>query len=348
MSSSAERMRKMRKLNAEDPERKNRTLETMFMFGCVEIAIIIDLHQKIWFRGVDLARALEMTDTANQNICATINKKYTKSYEQLTSQISLYRHIAGIHPHTTFVNEAGMNLFVLRSRMPKAEAFVDWVCEEVLPSIRRTGRYEVCEENNPYKTLNDYLKQRNGELQEEIAEYKNIVKAKDNVIQSKDALIETKDNMMTVMTAKMFTLQECAVLPNAREVKDEYVVIYRKFDLTKRAEVANANTLMFPYYGCRVQMDNLLVRKTELMIDFPQLEELLRLKVPNSVNFFNYMFDEMTAVIERGCNKGLITAFRIRNDDVCAAEDAVMTQIINLYRCKYGNKNIMYKGVEFL
>ncbi|KAK0156685.1 hypothetical protein PV327_011714, partial [Microctonus hyperodae] len=71
-------------------DRKLFVLETMFMFGCVEIAIIIDLHQKIWFRGVDLARALEMTDTANQNICATINKKYTKSYEQLTSQISLY------------------------------------------------------------------------------------------------------------------------------------------------------------------------------------------------------------------------------------------------------------------
>ncbi|KAK0157187.1 hypothetical protein PV327_011342 [Microctonus hyperodae] len=44
----------------------------------------------------------------------------------------------------------------------------------------------------------------------------------------------------------------------------------------------------------------------------------------------------MKNVIERGCNKSLITSFRICNDDLCAAEDAVMTQIINMYRGKYG------------
>ena len=43
----------------------------------------------------------------------------------------------------TFVNEAGLYRLVLRSKLPKAEEFSDWICEEVLPSIRRTGSYTL-------------------------------------------------------------------------------------------------------------------------------------------------------------------------------------------------------------
>nr|WIE95437.1 hypothetical protein [Microctonus hyperodae filamentous virus] len=329
----AERKRLQRARDAADPDRRNRKLTTMFMFGCVDIAIIIDICGEIWFRGVDLARALEMKNPSTA-ISENIEDEYIKSYQNIIFALGEDCDIGSFQPKTTFVNEMGMNLFLVRSRMPKAVSFVKWVCGQVLPSIRRTGHYQIAEENNPYKELNDYLKQQ--------------IEQKDATIQARNVTIEAKDNLMLQMTTKLLTLQESAVLPNAHEIKDEYVVIYRKFDLARRAEITKLDTLMFPYYGCRVQMDNLLLRKNELELMYPQLEELVRLKVPNSVNFFNYMFDEMKNVIERGCNKSLITSFRIRNDDLCAAEDAVMTQIINMYRGKYGNKNIMYKGVELL
>ena len=41
----------------------------------------------------------------------------------------------------TFVNEPGLYRLVFKSRKPEAERFQDWVCREVLPSIRRTGGY---------------------------------------------------------------------------------------------------------------------------------------------------------------------------------------------------------------
>ena len=43
----------------------------------------------------------------------------------------------------TVINEAGMYKLILRSKLPKAEEFSDWVCEEVLPSIFRTGSYTL-------------------------------------------------------------------------------------------------------------------------------------------------------------------------------------------------------------
>ena len=43
----------------------------------------------------------------------------------------------------TFVNEGNLYRAIFQSRKPEADRFTDWVTEEVLPSIRKTGRYEV-------------------------------------------------------------------------------------------------------------------------------------------------------------------------------------------------------------
>lgn len=41
-----------------------------------------------------------------------------------------------------FVNEGNLYRAIFQSRKPEADRFTDWVTEEVLPSIRKTGRYE--------------------------------------------------------------------------------------------------------------------------------------------------------------------------------------------------------------
>ncbi|WP_160051453.1 BRO family protein [Nocardiopsis sp. FR26] len=47
------------------------------------------------------------------------------------------------NPNRTIVSEPGVYRLAMRSTLPAAEAFQDWLAEEVIPSIRRTGRYEV-------------------------------------------------------------------------------------------------------------------------------------------------------------------------------------------------------------
>jgi len=41
------------------------------------------------------------------------------------------------------ISESGLFSLILRSRRPEAKAFKKWVTSEVLPSIRRTGSYQV-------------------------------------------------------------------------------------------------------------------------------------------------------------------------------------------------------------
>jgi len=40
------------------------------------------------------------------------------------------------------ISEPGLYRLILTSRKPQAEPFQDWVCQEVLPQIRKTGKYE--------------------------------------------------------------------------------------------------------------------------------------------------------------------------------------------------------------
>ncbi|EKB5298804.1 DNA-binding protein [Salmonella enterica] len=44
---------------------------------------------------------------------------------------------------------------ILRSRLPKAEKVQDWICEEVLPVIRETGRYESVPAGSAYEVSNN-------------------------------------------------------------------------------------------------------------------------------------------------------------------------------------------------
>lgn len=47
----------------------------------------------------------------------------------------------GRSQQATFVNEGNLYRAIFQSRKPEAERFTDWVTEEVLPSIRKTGGY---------------------------------------------------------------------------------------------------------------------------------------------------------------------------------------------------------------
>lgn len=47
-----------------------------------------------------------------------------------------------------YIPEADVYRLVMRSKLPAAEQFQDWVCEEILPSIRRSGGYIAAREDD--------------------------------------------------------------------------------------------------------------------------------------------------------------------------------------------------------
>ena len=49
----------------------------------------------------------------------------------------------GREQEATFINESNLYKVIFHSRKPSAERFTDWVTDEVIPSIRKTGSYAV-------------------------------------------------------------------------------------------------------------------------------------------------------------------------------------------------------------
>lgn len=83
-----------------------------------------------WWVLADVARVLGYRDATNAGRLLRDKHKGTH----------LVSTPGGDQPMTV-INEAGLYRLMMRSDHPEAEAFQDWVTDEVLPSIRRTGTY---------------------------------------------------------------------------------------------------------------------------------------------------------------------------------------------------------------
>ena len=53
--------------------------------------------------------------------------------------------------NSIYINESGLYSLILRSDMDNAKKFKRWITREVLPSIRKNGRYEL--NHKPFKML---------------------------------------------------------------------------------------------------------------------------------------------------------------------------------------------------
>jgi prophage antirepressor-like protein len=85
------------------------------------------------FAGVDVARALgyENPNKAVVDHCKSGN--ITKQYTPHPNGIG------GVY--IMYIRENDVYRLIMRSKLPSAEKFQDWVCEEVLPTIRKHGAY---------------------------------------------------------------------------------------------------------------------------------------------------------------------------------------------------------------
>lgn len=84
----------------------------------------------------------------------------------------------GRNQSTSFINERNLYRLVMRSKLPSAERFQDWVCGEVLPSIRKTGKYSAVQQLP--QSYADALRQLAAEVEQREA------------LQAKNLQLETK------------------------------------------------------------------------------------------------------------------------------------------------------------
>ena len=78
---------------------------------------------------------------------------------------SFFRGSATLPNNTWLFDEARVYAMLLRGQAPASEPFRKWVTEEVLPTIRKTGKYNAEDSTNPIAVgLMDELRAVRGEL----------------------------------------------------------------------------------------------------------------------------------------------------------------------------------------
>ena len=99
-------------------------------FGAVRA---VEVDGEPWFVGKDVAQALGYNDT-DQAL-----RKHVDDEDKLTRRFDG----SGQGRSMTTINESGLYSLVLSSKLPGAKKFKRWVTAEVLPTIRKTGGYQL-------------------------------------------------------------------------------------------------------------------------------------------------------------------------------------------------------------
>ena len=95
----------------------------------------VEINHEPYFVGRDVAKELGYTDI-NHTIVDHVDGD-----DRVNSKAQGYFDLEFGQRGTWLINESGLYALILGSKLPTAKQFKHWVTSEVLPSIRRTGKY---------------------------------------------------------------------------------------------------------------------------------------------------------------------------------------------------------------
>jgi len=110
------------------------TMIEIYNFNTKQLRVV-GTFEEPWFAAKDICDILGIVNTHNSLI--NIPDKW--------KGVCKINTIGRGEQDMSIVNEAGLYKMILRSNKPQAQPFQEWVCEEVLPGIRKKGEYVLTE-----------------------------------------------------------------------------------------------------------------------------------------------------------------------------------------------------------
>nr|DAE62818.1 MAG TPA: hypothetical protein [Caudoviricetes sp.] len=106
----------------------------------------IEIEGKPYVVAKDVAKALGYKDTTNaiKQHCKWVVKYHLPHPQSNSKTIEV-----------NMIPEGDVYRLIIKSKLPSAQKFEEWVMDEVLPSLRKTGKYEIQTNNELPQLLND-------------------------------------------------------------------------------------------------------------------------------------------------------------------------------------------------
>lgn len=125
-------------------------MENMQEFSCEAFGTIRTtmIDNAPWFVAADVCNALEISNARDAVTRLDEDEKGVVSTDTL-----------GGNQQVNIISESGLYSLVLGSRKPEAKQFKRWITHEVLPTIRRTGQYNIISADSYNRPANtdDYM-----------------------------------------------------------------------------------------------------------------------------------------------------------------------------------------------
>lgn len=98
--------------------------------------LVVEENGQVWFKAKDVCDVLGYkNDTdALQDHCKKDGVAFRYSIDTINRK-----------QRTTFINEANLYRLIFKSKKPAAERFEAFVMEELLPTVRKTGKFDIAE-----------------------------------------------------------------------------------------------------------------------------------------------------------------------------------------------------------
>jgi prophage antirepressor-like protein len=122
---------------------------------------VFNIHGKVYFNPYDVGKCLGLCDSSVRMAMSKMNRNQAVKFKK-----SIVKDIDNLDIPTAgrlFLTESGVYKLIFKSNKPNAEKFGDWVADEVLPSIRATGKYTIEQQyqqtkiEEPYTYTDKYL-----------------------------------------------------------------------------------------------------------------------------------------------------------------------------------------------
>lgn len=163
-----------------------------------QVRIIVDENNNPYFAGVDVARALGYKRPGEAVIThcksdGTVKHRIANSNGVGSNEIS-------------FINESNLYRLIMKSQLESSLKFQDWVVEEVLPSIRKTGVYSL--QNKIPQTFAQALRayadevEKNEQLRLEVGQQKQVISELQPKATYYDLILSSVDCLTVTQIAK--------------------------------------------------------------------------------------------------------------------------------------------------
>lgn len=206
---------------------------------------VLEFEGQVLFNPYHVGECLELGESAVKMAVAKMNEKQVVKLTNSKVKDIDFRKL-----HNTgenFLTESGVYKLVFKSHKPNAEKFTDWIADDVLPTLRKTGSYEMPKkEKKEDKTDRTQIMLMNAR-----SRVANTYLKLANV----DTLSPTYKNILVAKATEALSGEEIIPLPKIEQKTYSAGEIGEKLGISSSmvGRLANKHNLKIEKYGCYVR-----------------------------------------------------------------------------------------------